>query len=118
MTRLRPQVCHSFEIREFVIPNTRRACGLQFLDVLVGLFFSLTAFVLNDLAQNSVHVLGHSARLAAYEKMRAFALDSLPNFISTLQHLALDVGFSAESRDHAQSSGVRNPSLFIYSNSS
>src|SRR6202140_5548965 len=67
--------------------------AFQFLNVFVRLLFALAASLLNDSPQRGIDILGHAPGIAAYEKMRAFAIHPLPTLRRTVQHFVLHVGF-------------------------
>ena len=65
----------------------------QFFNVFVRLLNAFAAVLLNDFAQRSVDVFGHSARIAAHEKVRALAVDPFPNFGGIFRHFVLHIDF-------------------------
>jgi hypothetical protein len=65
--------------------------ALELFDVFARLLDGLAAPFENDLAQRGIHILGHPARVAANEKLPAFAIDPFPNFRRVLQHAVLHI---------------------------
>src|SRR5205807_9733835 len=62
-------------------------------DLTVRVVQRLAALFLNDLAQRGVDVFGHAFRVAAHKKLRAFAVNPLPNLSRVLQQFSLHVNF-------------------------
>jgi hypothetical protein len=65
--------------------------SLELLNVFVGLLDTFTAMLLYDFAQYRVDILGHSLRVAAYEKVPTFRIDPFPNLRGIFLHPVLHI---------------------------
>ena len=65
--------------------------ALEFLDVFVGLLDRFAALLLHNFPQCPIDVLGHTACIAANEKVRALGIKPLPNFGRIFRHFVLNI---------------------------
>src|SRR6266487_1760874 len=64
---------------------------LQFFYIFVGFIDAFAALFPHDFAQRRIHILGHSARVAAHEEICAFLINPFPNLMGVLRHSMLDI---------------------------
>src|SRR5512133_3193693 len=93
MTAVASFLRHSaFVLHDFLIHIPLVALlAFQLLDVFVRLIDALAALLLDNLAQGSIHVLGHAARVTAHEKLRTLGIDPFPDLGRVFRHLVLPI---------------------------
>src|SRR5438552_3942379 len=84
---------HSFVLRHLIHIALVPLVTYEFFNVFIGFLGAFAAFFADNFAQRRIDILGHAARIAAHEKMRALRVGPLPNLRGVFLHPVLDVNF-------------------------